>query len=190
MYKKGDIVFYHHKNGTSSRAKQGPHNWVILHSYTHPLKTYLIAPITSSSGYPDTEVEIKQKNYSDILSHNSYIDLRFITVINEEKIRDVKGIDDATGKATITLSETPKLNSLDKVKVDLAAIRALELGDTVKQLAEKLSSKSLENLKKEIENEFKKTSKKIEDALSKIEDEEVKGIIHDLLENFIKTVNK
>ena len=55
MFEKGDIIYYKHLNAKAeSRAKDGSHAWVILHSYTHPLRTYLIAPITSNVGYPNT----------------------------------------------------------------------------------------------------------------------------------------
>ena len=167
MLEKGDIIFYNHRNGDSkSRAKEGCHAWVILHSYTHPLKTYLIAPITSNAGYPNTSVLLKKSDYSNILLHDSYIDLRHITVANEEHMSPQKGLD-TNNKNSIVLSQKPELKSLDRTRTDLAAIMALELGQTIKGLIDKKQKEYYNLLKNEIENTLEKILKEIENPETK-----------------------
>lgn len=178
IFTKGQIVFYNHKNASrDSRAKSGPHLWVVLHSYTHPLDTYLIAPITSNTGMATTCIPIRQAQYPDVLTHDSYVDLRFITVVNSQKIQDAKGIDDL-GNRTIILNPIPTLNPTDIVRVDLGAIMALELGDVIQGLVEKEKSKFVDHLKTELENNLQATTTKIEDAPTR---ELIQTLFNDLI---------
>ena len=164
MYSKGDIVFYFHQNAKpDARTKSGAHSWVILHSYTHPLNTYLIAPITSEEGYKDTSVKLLQKDYPDILEHDSYVDLRAITAVNPEHWRKVKGLD-SNKKNTIELHYVPALSPKDRVKVDLAAIVALELGSVVNGLVEHERKKITNTLKEELEHTLEHILEAVDDA--------------------------
>lgn len=186
MFSKGDIVFYKHINANQqSRAKMGPRSWVILHTYTHPLKTYLIAPITRTSGYQPTQVELEKSKYTDILNTTSYIDLRSITVANEEFLRVQKGIDN-NGKNTIQLPEKPTLQPEDIIKTDLAIIMAFELGATIQGVVENEKNKYIEEVKSEVSRKIDMLMKKIDVALDNIQDTEVKNLIKSLVEEFKK----
>lgn len=186
MFNKGDIVFYFGKNGRSKdRAKSGGHLWVILHTYTHPLRTVLMVPITSTEGYPATSVEIKKDIYSNILDHDSYLDFRSICVANTEDISEAKGVD-INGKNTIILSERPYLKDVDIIRSDLAAMQALELGQTVQLLVGSESEKIVNNYKNDLNKEFVESSKRIISELEKIEDESVKNLIIAVIDNFKK----
>ncbi|WP_158072910.1 hypothetical protein, partial [Clostridium haemolyticum] len=55
---------------------------------------------------------------------------------NTENIQNAKGLD-INGKNTVMLSYIPKLTDIDIMRSDLAAMQALELGQTVKALVEK-----------------------------------------------------
>lgn len=184
MFNKGDIVFYFAKNGRpTDRAKSGAHLWVILHSYTHPLNTVLMVPITSNEGYSSTSVKLEKANYSDILEHDSYLDFRSICVANTDDIKNAKGLDD-NGKNTIVLSDTPKLTDIDIIRSDLAAMQALELGQTVNALVKKQYNKLFNDYKDDLTKEFNYVMKNITNELDKIEDESIRNLILAILNNF------
>lgn len=171
-------MFYRHRNASPrSRAKKGSRAWVILHSYTHPLNTYLIAPITSNPGVPNTCVPIEQANYPDILTHDSYVDLRFITVVNTEFLRVQKGLD-STKRPTVVLATPPTLNPTDIARVDLGAIMALELGDVIQGLVEKEKDDFAERLKEDFESNLKIALEKISDTPTR---ELIQTLFNDLL---------
>jgi len=184
MFNKGDIVFYFGKNGRiSDRAKSGAHVCVILHSYTHPLNTILMVPITSNQGYAKTSIKLLKDNYPDILEHDSYLDFRSICVANTENIQNAKGLD-INGKNTVMLSYIPKLTDIDIMRSDLAAMQALELGQTVKALVEKESRSLVYNYKTDLTKEFSLVMGNITNELDKIENESVKNLILVILNNF------
>ncbi|EHK2365044.1 hypothetical protein [Clostridium perfringens] len=184
MFNKGDIVFYHGVNGRETdRAKSGAHLWVILHSYTHPLNTILMVPITSNQGFPNTSVKLDKSNYLNILEHDSYLDFRSICVANTENIRFTKGLD-SNNKHTIKLEETPRLTDIDIIRSDLAAMQALEVGDTVKGLVEKKGKELLDTYKDGLNKEFSDVSNKIVQELDKIDDESVRNLILAILDKF------
>lgn len=184
MFNKGDIVFYIGKNGRKTdRAKSGAHMWVILHSYTHPLNTVLMVPITSNSGYPNTSVKLEKSTYSNILAHDSYLDFRSICVANVEDIINAKGLD-ANNKNTIELPYLPKLTNIDIMRSDLAAMQAFELGQTVSLLVEKKGKEYVEQYKSDLNQEFSKVMRNITKELKKIEDESVKNLILVILDDF------
>lgn len=200
MYQKGDIVYYYHINPIHKmkradgikriavRGKQGAHCWVILHSYTHPLKTYLIAPITSRTAFPETEVEIKQSTYSNILTNDSYIDLRYITVVNEELLQKVKGLD-KNGDRVVTLANTPRLQPLDIVNVDLAAMQALELGNTVRLLVDQKNKEYSAEFKAELKKQWQQIYELINIEINKIENIETRNLIQQIIDRFGKVIN-
>ena len=183
MFNKGDIVFYFGKNGRKTdRAKDGAHLWVILHSYTHPLNTILMVPITSNQGYAATSMKLSKDKYPHILEHDSYLDFRSICVANTEDISKAKGLD-KNGKNTIVLSDIPKLIDVDIMRSDLSAMQALELGQTVEALVAKESRRLVNDYKSGLTKEFSSVMSKITKELDKI-DESVKNLILAILNDF------
>lgn len=117
--KKGDIVFYSHKNSfLNSNVKCGSHENVVLHNFNHPLKTYLLAPITttpSNSNVSYTCINLEKSKYNEVLDHDSYVDLRFIVAADESRILFCKRNDHHTAirKNGSIINPNIQLDSID-----------------------------------------------------------------------------
>lgn len=169
---KGNFVIYENRNyHADSKVKRGKRIYVILHSYTHPYGTYLLAPITSSIGQiPNHTVKLNQADYPKYLDHDSYIDLSFITVADKKRFNPCK-IKDSRGKRTIIEPELPKLSRDHLIQLDLKLILALEMGNTINSITDMMLDRKLKELYLDIKPEMDKLSIFIDDN-SKISKED------------------
>lgn len=172
---KGDFIFYEHKNfHNDSKVKEGKHMYIVLHSYTHPYGTYLIAPITSSEGkLPNHVVKLKKEDYPECLDRDSYIDLSFITVADKKRFEPCK-VKDNKGIRSIVVNTPPKLKKEDLLNMDLKLLLVLELGNTVDKITELILEKKLLKLDKEISIHIQNINKCMENS-DHPSNEELKG---------------
>jgi len=176
MYKRGDIVFYNHRNAyQNSNVKSGSHEYIVLHTFTHPLRTYLLAPVTSTPANGNvafTCVKLEQKKYPDVLEHDSYIDLRFIVAADESRIHYCKKNDHPSGlrKNGSEIIPCINLNPKDTVDLDLHLILTLELNDTINLLVDKQAEEKLEAYKTDLKGKYKYVIEKLQKILERTKD--------------------
>lgn len=148
-----------------------------------------MVPITSNQGFAPTSMKLLKEDYPNILKCDSYLDFRTICVANAEHIRSAKGLD-SNNKYSVILEENPKLNDLDIVKSDLAAIYSLEMGSTVQALVHKHVNKLTNIYKTNISNEFNSVIANVEAELNKIDNEDSKNLILAMLSAFSNNLIK
>lgn len=187
MYKRGDIVFYNHINAhRNSNVKSGAHEYIILHTFTHPLKTYLLAPVTSTPSNGSvayTCVKLEQKKYPDVLDHDSYIDLRFIVSADESRIQLCKKNDHPSGlrKNGSVINPSINLDAKDTMELDLHLILTLELGETINLLVDKQSEVNLSEYKNGLKSKYEYIIEKLRVILEKTKDADLITQITELI---------
>jgi PemK-like, MazF-like toxin of type II toxin-antitoxin system len=141
-FQQGDIIWFNFPNETPKPQYtiNGMHPALILHDYTLPNRTVILAPLSSLYDGQGNEKELKsyhlvlyKKDYPE-LKNDSYVKLDQIMTFSRNKI-----------KGTYICS----LNETDKASLHLKLIETLQMHDTIKEIALKQIEQTVQKLLEE-----------------------------------------